>query len=70
MAKKPLVDKNYELCQGCGEIWFLKGLGNYACEKCLIKFTLHEAKQMIELAYECLQDLEIGIKKRPMIERD
>jgi hypothetical protein len=70
MAKKPLVDKNYELCQGCRAVWFLSAQGTYACDKCLIKSLLHEAKSMVDLAYEYLQDVEIGIKQRPMIERD
>jgi len=70
MVKKPLVDKNYELCQGCREVWFLSAQGTYACDTCLIKSLLDEAKGFIELAYEYLQDVEIGIKERPMIERN
>jgi hypothetical protein len=66
--RKPLVDKNYRLCGGCQEIWHLQA--QYACDKCLFIFKAADLFEMSRsLLYE-LKTLDIGIKERPMIERE
>lgn len=65
-----LTDKRYILCQGCNIYWVLKTSTDMACEKCMIEFTIYDARDMITAALARLKCADFGIKERPMIERD
>ncbi len=65
---KPLVDKNYILCNGCGEIWHLKQ--DYSCVKCEITMQLSNLQGLLTSVYENIDNLIIGKTERPMIERE
>jgi hypothetical protein len=68
MKRKWKVNRDYELCNGCGQNWHLKD--DYACQRCLIEMAEQQLKNVVEELVNMRAVKQPDITIRPMIRID